>query len=127
MVICFRFPHCWNVPLLIDVMLSGMVTDIRPVQCENAFLSINVTLSGMVIDVKPVQSMNAFFPIDVIPSAIITSCMFDLLNTDIPYLSTDTLQYIVTGLSTEPAKANALLSIDVALSGRVIDVRAVHL
>jgi hypothetical protein len=40
----------------IDVTLSGMVTDVKPLQNEKALPPIDVTLSGMVTDIKPLQS-----------------------------------------------------------------------
>ena len=43
----------------IDVTLSGMVTDVKPLQPEKAYSPIDVTLSGMVTDVKPLQLRKA--------------------------------------------------------------------
>ena len=41
--------------LPIAVTLSGMVTDVKPLQPRKASCPIDVTLSGMVTDVKPLQ------------------------------------------------------------------------
>lgn len=38
-----------------DVMLLGMLTEVKSEQPKNAYLPIDVTLLGMVIEVKPVQ------------------------------------------------------------------------
>lgn len=37
------------------VTLSGMVTDVKPVQLRKAAYPMLVTLSGMVTDAKPLQ------------------------------------------------------------------------
>ena len=39
---------------------------------ENALSPIDVTLSGMVTDVKPLHSRKAYEPIDVTPSGMVT-------------------------------------------------------
>ena len=41
------------------VTLSGIVTEVKPVQPENAKLPMLATLSGIVTEVKPVQPENA--------------------------------------------------------------------
>ena len=41
--------------LPIDVTLSGMVTDVKPLHSRKAYEPIDVTPSGMVTDVKPLQ------------------------------------------------------------------------
>ena len=54
------------------VTLSGIVTDVRPVQPEKAAYPTLVTLSGIVTDVRPVQPEKALFPILVTLSGIVT-------------------------------------------------------
>ena len=53
-----------------DVMLLGMVTDVRPVQLLKALELMDVTLFGIVTDAKPLQPEKA-------PGLILTvpSCM----------------------------------------------------
>ena len=65
-------PQPEKAELPIDVTLSGMVTDVKPLQSRKAELSIDVTLSGMVTDVKPLQPWNAEPPIDVTLSGMVT-------------------------------------------------------
>ena len=62
----------WKAYEPIDVTLSGMVTDVKPLQTANAPLPIDVTLSGMVTDVKPLQPRKASYPIDVTLSGMVT-------------------------------------------------------
>ena len=43
------------------VTLSGIVTDVRPLQPENAEAPISITLSGITTDVRPLH-LNALSP-----------------------------------------------------------------
>ena len=54
------------------VTLSGMVTDVKPLQPEKAPLSMLVTLSRIVMDVKPLQPSKAFCHM-LIPPVMMTS------------------------------------------------------
>ena len=45
--------------MLVSLLPSAKVTDVRPVQPEKAELPMLVTLFGMVMDVRPVQPMKA--------------------------------------------------------------------
>ena len=52
--------------------VSGMVTDVSPVQPEKAELPIAVTPEGIVTEVSPVQPEKAVLPIAVTPEGIVT-------------------------------------------------------
>ena len=66
------------------VTLSGIVTDVIPVQPENAELPMLVTLSGIVTLVRPVQPRNAYSPMLVTPFWMTTVLTRRALATDPP-------------------------------------------
>ena len=55
---------------LIEVMLLGIVIEVRLLQSLNAYSPIEVTPSGMVTEVRLWQRWNAYSPIEVTLSGI---------------------------------------------------------
>lgn len=51
----FKLMLLEKIPLPIEVTLSGIVTEVNPVQIRKTALPIEVTLFGIVIEVKPLQ------------------------------------------------------------------------
>ena len=54
-----------------EVMLFGMVTEVKPLQPENALHPMEETPLGMVTDVKPLQLENAPPPMEVTPVGMV--------------------------------------------------------
>ena len=62
-----------NAPEQRYITLPGIFTEIKPVQSKNASLPMYITLFGMVTSFKPMQPENVYLPpIDFTPSSIIT-------------------------------------------------------
>ena len=57
--------HTENAETSIEVTLSGIVTEVKPVHPENAPTSIEVTLFGIVMDVRLAHCKNVRSPIEV--------------------------------------------------------------
>jgi hypothetical protein len=76
--------------IVADVVLAGIVTDVRPPQREKVSFPIDVTPEGIVTDVRPVQFENAQLPMEV------TSYV------DGPYVTEDGIVRLATIMSTGP-------------------------
>ena len=110
-----------NAQLPIEVRLSGMVTEVKPLQPENAQPPIEATLSGMVTEVRPVQPENAESPIDITVLDMFTVArVSQLLNKSLVILLPVTVK-CETGF---PLKAS--LTTPVRFPGKVTDARLAH-
>ena len=73
----FETLYCFNArhpvkedPTHIDVILLGIVMEVRPEQSLNAYAPIEVTLSGMITELRLEQLSNACLPMDVTSSGM---------------------------------------------------------
>src|SRR5574344_2128110 len=105
-----------------DVMLSGIVSNVRPLQPEKASSPMDVTLFGLDTDVRLLQSEKAVFLIVEQPSEMDTEMMFFESGK-----TSDNLN--ILGIITDvrlPQMENVDLPMDVTLCGRLTDVSSLQ-
>ena len=71
-VVSYSNGHPSNASNPILVTLSGIITDVRPLQPENVLSQMNITPFGIVTDIRLLQSRNASSPMRVTLSGIVT-------------------------------------------------------
>ena len=62
-----------------EVTLSGMVTEVRPLQPEKARSPMEVTLLGIITEVRPLQDWKAYWPMVVTLSVMVIFVIEEVL------------------------------------------------